>query len=239
LTRRARIALTLASLAALSAGTLTSAGPAAADTAPTPITTDGVWGIDYAGGYLTSVEHRPDGEQYVIGRQLSADGSTVLEQATRGFAGTFANGTHLQRVPCDAGGCVPLRSLSTQSAGYFRVDASGNERAQIWVEPDAYRSAEPDVTGGRFVDATGRYYVYNAASTGKQYVDAVNRYRAEDDRLTRSVTAASVWGSALWTPGSGNGVVTQYDLEGKKTVATVSTGAPCTVKELQVIGRWI
>ncbi|MFJ4939696.1 FG-GAP-like repeat-containing protein [Streptomyces pseudovenezuelae] len=239
MTRRARIALTLASLAALSAGTLTSAGPAAADTTPTPITTDGVWGIDYAGGYLTSVEHRPDGEQYVVGRQLSPDGSTVLEQATRGFAGTYADGTHLQRVPCDAGGCVPLRSLSTQSVGYFRVDEYGKERAQIWVEPTAYRSDEPDVTGGRFVDATGRYYVYNAASTGKQYVDAVNRYRAEDDRLTRSVTAASVWGSALWTPGSGNGVVTQYDLEGKKTVATVSTGAPCTVKELQVVGRWI
>ncbi|MEV7076498.1 FG-GAP-like repeat-containing protein [Streptomyces sp. NPDC093990] len=239
MTRRARIALALASLAALSAGTLTSAGPAAADTSPTPIATDGVWGIDYAGGYLTSVEHRPDGEQYVVGRQLSPDGTTVLEQATRGFAGTYANGTHLQRVPCDAGGCVPLRSLSTQSVGYFRVDASGKERAQIWVEPNGYRSDEPDVTGGRFVDATGRYYVYNAASTGKQYVDAVNRYRSEDVRLTRSVTAASVWGSALWTPGSGNGVVTQYDLEGKKTVATVSTGAPCTVKELQVVGRWI
>ncbi|MFI9170393.1 FG-GAP repeat domain-containing protein [Streptomyces lincolnensis] len=240
MTRRARIALTLVSLAALGAGTLTTAGQAAADTTPTPITTDGVWGLDYAAGYLTTVEYRPNGEQYVVGRQLSPDGSTVLQQDTRGFAGDFADGTHLKRVPCDAGECVLLRATGTQSVGYFRVDEYGKERAQIWLEPNGYHSAsEPDVTGGRFVDATGRYFVYTAASTGKQYVDAVNRYRAEDVRLTRSATAASVWGSALWTPGSGNGVVTQYDLEGRKTVATVSTGAPCTVKELQVIGRWL
>lgn len=239
MTRRARIALTLVSLAALSAVTLTTAGPAAADTTPTRIATDGVWGIDYAAGYLTSVEYRPSGEQYVVGRQLSPDGSTVLEEATRGYAGFFADGTHLQRVPCDAGDCVPLRSTGTQSVGYFQVDEYGKERAQIWRTPNSYHATEPAVTGGRFVDATGRYFVYNAASTGKQYVDATNRYRDEDVRLTRSVTAASVWGSALWTPGSGNGVVTQYDLESKKTVATVSTGAPCTVKELQVVGRWI
>ncbi|WP_020141113.1 FG-GAP repeat domain-containing protein [Streptomyces sp. 351MFTsu5.1] len=241
MTRRARIALTLVSLAALSAGTLTSAGQAAADTTPTPIATDGVWGIDYAGGFLSSVEKTPSGLQYVIGRQLSADGSTVLERSTRGYAEAFADGSHAERVPCDApGGCVPLRSTGAQSVGYFFVDENGTESAQIWLSKQNYHSAdEPQVTGGRFVDATGRYFVYNAASTGKQYVDAVNRYRSEDVRLTRSVTAASVWGSALWTPGSGNGVVTQYDLEGKKTVATVSTGAPCTVKELQVVGRWI
>ncbi|WP_329245050.1 FG-GAP-like repeat-containing protein [Streptomyces canus] len=239
MTRRARIALTLVSLAALSAATLTTAGPAAADTTPTPIATDGVWGIDYAAGYLTSVEYRPSGSQYVVGRQLSPDGSTVLEEATRGYAGDFADGTHLQRVPCDAGDCVPLRSTGNQSVGYFQVDEYGKERAQVWVTRNNYHGTEPAVTGGRFVDATGRYFVYNAASTGKQYVDAANRYRDEDVRLTRSVTAASVWGSALWTPGSGNGVVTQYDLESKKTVATVSTGAPCTIKELQVVGRWI
>ncbi|WP_141205749.1 FG-GAP-like repeat-containing protein [Streptomyces griseorubiginosus] len=241
MTRRARIALTLVSLAALSAGTLTSAGQAAADTSPTPIATDGVWGIDYAAGFLSSVERTPSGSQYVIGRQLSADGSTVLERSTRGYADAFADGSHAERVPCDAsGGCVPLRSTGAQSVGYFFVDEDGTESAQIWLSKQNYHSAdEPQVTGGRFVDATGRYFVYNAASTGKQYVDAVNRYRNEDVRLTRSVTAASVWGSALWTPGSGNGVLTQYDLEGKKTVATVSTGAPCTVKELQVVGRWI
>ncbi|MEV7448457.1 hypothetical protein [Streptomyces nigra] len=51
MTRRARITTTLACLAALGAGTLTAAGTAIADTTPTPIRTDGVWGIDYAAAF--------------------------------------------------------------------------------------------------------------------------------------------------------------------------------------------
>ncbi|GHI06603.1 hypothetical protein AQI88_19880 [Streptomyces cellostaticus] len=238
--RRGRIAIALAGLAALGAGSLTTAGPAAADTTPTPVQTDGVRGLDYSGGFLTTVERTASGVQWVIGRQISPDGSTVLEKTYRGFAGPFGDGTHLQQVPCDAGACVPLRSTGDRHVGYFQVDETGKERAQIWLSKDTYHSGdEPAVTGGRFVDATGRYFVYDAASTGKQYVDAVNPFRNEDVRLTRSITAASVWGSVLWTPGSGNGTVTGYDLETKKTVQTLSTGAPCTVKELQAVGRWI
>jgi hypothetical protein len=242
LTRHARIVHTLVGLAALAAGSLTTAGPAAADTTSTPITTDGVWGIDYAGGFLTSVENTPSGYQWVVGRQISADGSTVLDKTSRGYAATYANGEHVQRVSCDAGaeGCVPMRTFGNTYLGTFMETASGKQVAQIHLtEHWLSGTDEPTVTGGRFVDATGRYYVYQASSTGKQYVDAVTAYRTADVRLTRAITAASVWGSALWTPGSGNGVVTQYDLESKKTVATVSTGAPCTVKELQVVGRWI
>ncbi|MFJ8603370.1 FG-GAP repeat domain-containing protein [Streptomyces shenzhenensis] len=242
MTRRARIVCALVGLAALGAGSLTTAGPAAADTTTTPITTDGVWGIDYAGGFLSTVEYRPSGDQWVVGRQLSADGSTVLATTTRGYAGVFAGGSHVQRVPCDAGpqGCVPMRSFGNTYVGMFMDDGTGRQTAQIQLTPNSRNGAdEPVVTGGRFVDATGRYYVYQASSTGKQYVDAVQRYRTDDVRLTRSVTAASVWGVNLWTPGTGNGVVTAYDLEKRKTVATVSTGAPCKVKELQVVGRWI
>ncbi|GGQ98964.1 hypothetical protein [Streptomyces flaveolus] len=103
MTRRARIALTLTCLAALGAGSLTTAVPAgAADPVPTSIQTDGVWGIDYAGGFLTTVENTPSGFQWVIGRRISADGSTVLDETSRGFAGTHAEGSHAERVPCDA-----------------------------------------------------------------------------------------------------------------------------------------
>ncbi|MGW0574486.1 FG-GAP-like repeat-containing protein [Streptomyces sp. NPDC002920] len=240
MTRHARIAFTLVGLAALAAGSLTTAGPAVADTTPTPITTDGVWGIDYAGGFLSTVENTPSGYQWVIGRQISADGSTVLEKTSRGFAATYAYGAHVQRVPCDAGTCVPMRSFGNTYVGYFMDDGAGKQVAEIHMTPNSLSGTEePIVTGGRFVDATGRYYVYQASSTGKQYVDAVHPYRYGDVRRTQSITAASVWGSTLWTPGTGNGVVTAYDLEAKKTVATVSTGAPCTARELQVIGRWI
>ncbi|MFC3573298.1 VCBS repeat-containing protein [Streptomyces yaanensis] len=242
-TRRGRIALTLLGLAALGAGSLTTAVPAAADTITLPFKPNGLWGIDYAGGVLTTVERAPNGDPYVTNRPVSADGTTAGDRDTRGYAGTFANGAHVQQVPCDAGACVPLRSAGNGDVGYFFGNAEGEEgkeKAQIWTSRNSYHSAaEPVVTGGRFVDITGRYYVYNAASTGKQYVDAVQPYLVHDVRLTRSVTAASVWGQRLYTPGSGNGTVTGYDLEQRRTVETLATGAPCTVKELQVVGRWV
>ncbi|MEV1080861.1 VCBS repeat-containing protein [Streptomyces sp. NPDC050211] len=234
MTRHARIALTLVALTAL--GT----GPAAADTTPMPLQTEGVWGMDYAGGVLTTVESAPNGDPYVTNRQISADGSTAGERETRGYAGTFAHGQHIKREACDAGRCVPLRAAGNGNVGYFFVDADGKEYAQVWTGPDGYHYAdEPGVTGGRFVDVTGRYFVYNAASTGKQYIDSQQTYLVQHVRKTRSITAASVWGTRLYTPGSGAGAVTAYDLEQKRTVETIATGAPCTVKELQVVGRWV
>ncbi|MFI9150668.1 FG-GAP repeat domain-containing protein [Streptomyces sp. NPDC053367] len=240
--RRGRIASTLVGLAALGAGSLTTAAPAAAETTPTPIQTDGVWGIDYAGGFLTTVEYTPSGYQWVVGRQVSADGSTVLNTEYRGYADELAGGAHVQRVPCESGprGCVPMRSFGNSWVGNFLEYADGQQQAQIHLEDDTLAgNDEPDVTGGRFVDATGRYYIYNAASTGKQYVDDIDHHYWTDVRRTRPITAASVWGSVLWTPGTGNGAVTAYNLVTKKTLLTLATGAPCTVRELQAIGRWI
>ncbi|MFC9290635.1 FG-GAP repeat domain-containing protein [Streptomyces sp. NPDC057052] len=241
--RRARITLTFASLVALGAGSLTTAGPAAADTTPLPLTTSGVWGIDFAGGVLTTVERAPNGDPYVTNRPVSADGSTVGARELRAYAGEYATGAHVTRTPCDAGTCVPLRAAGNGNVGVFfgnSEEYGGQERAQIWTARDSYHSgSEPLVTGGRYVDTTGRYFVYEAASTGRQYVDSVQPYHVQHVRLTRAVTAASVWGSRLYAPGTGDGTVTAYDLEQKKTVETLATGAPCTVGELQVVGRWV
>ncbi|MGX1544776.1 FG-GAP repeat domain-containing protein [Streptomyces adustus] len=240
--RRVRIAITLTGLAALGAGSLTTAGPAAADTTLMPLRTGGVWGLDYAGGVLTTVENAPNGDPYVTDRTISADGTAAGERDTRGYAGTYANGAHFHQVGCDAGSCTALRAVGNGGVGVFFGNAEGQEgqeRAQVWTSRDSYHGTEPVVTGGRFVDITGRYFVYDAPSTGKQYVDAVQPYLAHAVRLTRTVTAASVWGSRLYAPGTGNGTVTAYDLEQRKTVETLATGAPCTVEELQVVGRWV
>ncbi|MGY4926518.1 FG-GAP-like repeat-containing protein [Streptomyces sp. 900105755] len=92
---------------------------------------------------------------------------------------------------------------------------------------------------GTVLDITGRYAVVNGSSPSKQYVGDLSVYTSLQPVLTRSVTAASVWGTSLWTPGSGNGVVTARNLKTGATAATVSTGAPCVPKELQVVSRWI
>ncbi|MGW0690761.1 FG-GAP-like repeat-containing protein [Streptomyces sp. NPDC002738] len=233
---RGRAALAALTVIAAGLGTMPSAG--AVDT-PTPVQTGGVWGIDFAGGTLNTVEVAPSGEQFVFARQIAQDGSTVGDRTSMGYAGTYANGAHIKRVPCDAGSCVSLRATGNGHVGRFFVN-NGVERAQIWLTANGYHSAdEPAVTGGHFVDVTGRYFVYNAASTGKQYIDDVSEYRSTDVRMTRSIGAASVWGALLWTSGSTAGAVTAIDLEKKKTVETLATGAPCVVKELQTVGRWI
>ncbi|WP_371665533.1 VCBS repeat-containing protein [Streptomyces sp. NBC_01108] len=233
---RRRVAA-LAALTVVAAGLGTVPGAVAAD-APAPIATNGVWGIDFAGGVLNTVEVAPSGWQFAFARQVSPGGMTVGAPTSMGYVDTYATGAHAKRVPCDAGSCVLLRATGNGHMGRFFVNNS-RETAQIWLTGNSYHSSdEPAVTGGQFVDATGRYFVYNATSTGKQYIDDVG-VRRSDVRMTRSITAASVWGAVLWTASSTAGAVTAIDLEQKKVVQTVATGAPCVIKELQAIGRWI
>jgi hypothetical protein len=92
---------------------------------------------------------------------------------------------------------------------------------------------------GSVLDITGRYAIVNGSSPAKQYVGDLGVYSNLQPIVTRSVTAASVWGTSLWTPGATTGSVTAKDLKTGRTTDTVATGAPCVPKELQVVGRWI
>ncbi|MGW3647921.1 FG-GAP-like repeat-containing protein [Streptomyces sp. NPDC000878] len=94
-------------------------------------------------------------------------------------------------------------------------------------------------TAGTVLDVTGRYAIVNGTSPTKQYVGDLGVYTNLQPVLTRSVTAASVWGAKLWTPGTAKGVVTGRDVRTNKTTDTVNTGAPCTPKELQAVSRWL
>lgn len=94
-------------------------------------------------------------------------------------------------------------------------------------------------TAGTVLDATGRYAIVNGTSPTRQYVGDLGVYADLKPILTRSVTAASVWGVRLWTPGTAKGVVNARDVRTNKTTDTVNTGAPCVPKELQAVGRWL
>ena len=94
-------------------------------------------------------------------------------------------------------------------------------------------------TSGALLDVTGRYAIVNGSSPAKQYIGDLGVYSDLQPIVTRSVTAASVWGTKVWTPGSGTGVVTAKDLKTGRVTDTIATGAPCTPKELQAVGRWI
>ncbi|WP_105970918.1 FG-GAP repeat domain-containing protein [Streptomyces geranii] len=92
---------------------------------------------------------------------------------------------------------------------------------------------------GTVLDVTGRYAIVNGSSPTKQYVGDLGVYTDLKPILTRSVTAASVWGPKLWTPGTAKGVVNARDVRTNRTTDTVHTGAPCVPKELQAVGRWL
>ncbi|MFJ2651837.1 FG-GAP-like repeat-containing protein [Streptomyces sp. NPDC087420] len=231
----------LAAVIAVVAGfaSMTTAGVAGAAVTPLPLATDGVWGIDFAGGTLHTVERGGSGDALVLGRQIAPDGSTASDRVSMGYADPFADGSHIKRVPCDAGSCVPLMGAGNGDVGYVMVSDAGQERVQIHVSPNSHHGTEPAVTGAEIVDMSGRYFVYDARSTGKQYIDDVQPYRTTDVRITRPVVAASVWGTQLWTAGATAGAVTATDIKTKKTVESLSTGSGCVIKELRAVGRWV
>ncbi|MEU0809158.1 FG-GAP-like repeat-containing protein [Streptomyces sp. NPDC005970] len=235
--RRPARRASLAAVVALVAGATAATGANAADT-PLPIQTDGVWGIDFAGGTLATVERSASREAYVMTRRVAPDGSTAATRVPMIYAGQYAEGEHIKRVPCDAGECIPLVGSGNGDVGIVFVD-DGKERVQIHTSPNTYHGVEPAVTGARIVDVTGRYFLYNAQSANKQYLDDIQPYRTTDIRITRSITAASVWGTRLWAASSTAGTVTQTDIKTKRLVETVATGAPCAIKELQAVGRWV
>ncbi|MFB7439030.1 FG-GAP-like repeat-containing protein [Streptomyces mirabilis] len=177
--------------------------------------------------------------------QLSLQNGTL---ATDEPNSTFLGAYYTRRIAADGTPGAPTwQTWNVRGAGPY---ATGDGQAVTFTaEPDptvgSYVQSLDNTAGfflpsaaGTVLDITGRYAIVNGSSPAKQYVGDLGVYTYRPI-LTRSVTAASVWGTSLWTPSSGTGVLTAKDLKTGKTTDTVSTGAPCVPKELQAVGRWI
>ncbi|OQR59662.1 hypothetical protein B6E66_33765 [Streptomyces maremycinicus] len=165
---------------------------------------------------------------------------------------SFLNASYTRPVSADGTPGAPIwRTWKHEQAGPY---ATGDGRAVEFVadaNPDGdslLASVDRSDPAGAFylpsasgsvLDITGRYAVVNGSSPARQYVGDLAVYTDLRPIVTRSVTAASVWGTELWTPGTTAGVVTAKDLKTGKATQSVSTGAPCVPEELQVVGRWI
>ncbi|MFE0516983.1 FG-GAP-like repeat-containing protein, partial [Streptomyces sp. NPDC058964] len=90
---------------------------------------------------------------------------------------------------------------------------------------------------GAIVDVSDGYAVYNSGgATPTQYVARFG-YAA---KLKRSIRAAALNGSTLWSATATAGQVTSYSLTEDKTLTTVTIpGAACVPTELQAAGRWL
>ncbi len=91
-------------------------------------------------------------------------------------------------------------------------------------------------TGGSIVDVSDDYAVYNSGgSAPAQYVGEFGYAQ----KLKRSVRAAALNGSTLWSAAA-TGKLTSYSLTEDKTLATVTVPSlACTPSELQAAGRWV
>lgn len=176
------------------------------------------------------------------------NGTLATDEADSGFMGAY----YSRPVSADGTPGAPAwRSWKYQQAGPY---ATGDGRAVEFVadgDPNTgshVGSIDRSDTAGYFyfpsasgsvLDITGRYAIVNGTSPARQYVGDLGVYTDLQPVVTRPVTAASVWGTELWTPGTTAGTVTAKDLKTGRATATVSTGAPCVPQELQVVGRWI
>ncbi|MGW1802640.1 FG-GAP-like repeat-containing protein [Streptomyces sp. NPDC001984] len=90
--------------------------------------------------------------------------------------------------------------------------------------------------GGRIVDVSDDYAVFNSGGTNPaQYVGEFG----QGQKLKRSVRAAALNGSTLWSATT-VGKLTSYSIPQEKTLATVTVpGLACVPTELQAAGRWV
>ncbi|MFC8678716.1 FG-GAP-like repeat-containing protein [Streptomyces griseorubiginosus] len=91
--------------------------------------------------------------------------------------------------------------------------------------------------GGSIVDVSDDYAVYNSGgTTPTQYIGEFGY----GDPLKRSVRAAALNGSVLWSATTTPGRLTSYSLTAKKTLSTVDVpDLGCVPSELQAAGRWV
>jgi hypothetical protein len=99
-----------------------------------------------------------------------------------------------------------------------------------------YNPLEFHTAGGAIVDVSDDYAVYNSGgSAPMQYIGEFG----QGQKLKRSVRAAALNGSTLWSA-STTGKLTSYSLTEDKTLATVTVpGLSCVPSELQAAGRWV
>jgi hypothetical protein len=135
--------------------------------------------------------------------------------------------------------CPQLEALGDGRYAYLSTDPAGTESVHVGTAPNAYASAPTGGTGGRLGTGTGRYVLYNGGTPGTQKVADFARGADGEVVLSRTRTAAAVWGQRLWIPGGAPGQIVAHDLKAKRNVATVDTGAPCTPSEIQAVNAWL
>ncbi|MFI6209583.1 FlgD immunoglobulin-like domain containing protein [Streptomyces sp. NPDC051041] len=237
----------------LDGGALATAGPASTDWHIHRVTATGDGGVTTARvRTVPALRATVDGlmlaggELLMGGNTTNAAGYDAVHAMPLDTAGRPA-GPHTPRArlldvsPCLGGdaACPQLEALGDGRYAYLSTGSAGTESVHVGIGPNAHGSAPTGDTRGRLGTGTGRYVLYNGGTSGTQKVADFARGAGGEIVLSRTRTAAAIWGQRLWIPGSAPGQVVAYDLKAKRNVATVDTGAPCTPSEIQAVNTWL
>lgn len=210
-------------------------GTATQKVAAIPATAIAVDGLALAGGELFLYGTTPGASYRYSSFQLDATGRPTGAQTPRSTA--------LSGSTCLSGdaSCPQLEALGDGRVAYLWTSAAGQESVlAVGLDTTTILNGPTGDSGGRIASGTGRFVLYNGGSAGVQKVaDFPRGATGGTIALSRTRTAAAVWGQILWTPGSTQGSVVSYNLKTKQTVATLATGAPCTPIDIQAVNTWL
>ncbi|KUL33555.1 FG-GAP repeat domain-containing protein [Streptomyces regalis] len=191
-------------------------------------------GLALSRGRLRVAEDDPDTAAHLTSvRTLTTNGSTELTASDA----TESGKVYSPVCPYAGTACAALwGNLAAEDVylGNYYYDAELKQDRLVAI---GGHELEFGTTGGSIVDAGDDYAVYNSGgTTPAQYVGEFG----QGQKLKRSVRAAALNGSTLWSATTTAGTLTSYSIPLAKTLTTVSVpGLACVPSELQAAGRWV
>lgn len=194
-------------------------------------------GIALSRGSLRVAEDDPNAVADTTSvRTLTTDGSATLTAS----AATASGSIYAALCPYEGTTCSAL--WGNLDARDVYLDANGGTDEGEGLGDDRLKEIGGHYLdfggqGGRIVDVSDDYAVFDSGgATPAQYVGEFG----QGQKLKRSVRAAALNGSTLWSATTTVGMLTSYSIPLAKTLATVTVpGLACVPSELQAAGRWV
>jgi hypothetical protein len=201
-------------------------------------------GLALSRGSLRVAEEDPNGMMDTTSlRTLTTDGGATLTASA-----ATAGDSVLAVCPYPGSDCSALwgnRGAAPKDVhlGTFYGDGDGgsglaNEDRLVALGDEwSSQTLNFGTEGGHIVDVSDGWAVYNSGGASPMQYVAEFGY---GQQLKRSVRAAALNGSTLWSAMTTAGRLTSYSLTQQKTLATVTVpGLACVPSELQATGRWV
>ncbi|MGW6906854.1 FG-GAP repeat domain-containing protein [Streptomyces sp. NPDC054940] len=194
-------------------------------------------GIALSRGSLRVAEDDPNATADTTSvRTLTTDGSATLTASEATASGSI----YAALCPYEGTTCSAL--WGNLDAKDVYLDANGGTDEGESIGDDRLKEIGGHYLdfggqGGRIVDVSDDYAVFDSGGTSPvQYVGEFG----QGEKLKRSVRAAALNGSTLWSATTTVGKLTSYSIPLAKTLATVTVpGLACSPSELQAAGRWV